>query len=253
MLGVADKRVPIQVAGEQALAEGDAFLLAHVLQAVRLPNLVRRFDNEGRGVRVVFVGMRRKPAVFGLLEGKGESVERPMRAEPDKTAQPGVDIRLVAVGITCADAAVQAITGNHKIGVVLRCQCLIVADVGLEHELHPQRQAALLQDVEQVFAPDAAKTVATRTHAAALEEHLDVVPVVQRVGDQGAGHRIGLVQIVQCLVGQNDSPAEGVEGLVALDHHDTVRRVLQLHQQAEIQPGRAATDTQDVHEEIVYA
>ena len=47
------------------------------------------------------------------------------------------------------------------------------------------------------------------------------------------------------------SGAEFARSRCALDHHHAVRGVAQLHQQREVQAGRAATDAQNIHERIV--
>ena len=59
--------------------------------------------------------------------------------------------------------------------------------------------------------------------------------------------------VVERLIGQHHAPSEGVERLVALDHHDSVQGILQLHEQTEIKPRRAATYAQYIHGAIVYA
>ena len=53
-------------------------------------------------------------------------------------------------------------------------------------------------------------------------------------------------QVVERLVGEHHAPAEGVVGAVALDDGDLVRRVVLLHQKAEVQAGRAAADADDL-------
>ena len=84
-----------------------------------------------------------------------------------------------------------------------------------------------------------------RAHAAALEEDLDVVPVVEGVADQARAFGVGHQHVLQRLVGQHHAPAEGVVGAVALDHHHAAVGALLLHQQAEVQPRRAAADAHD--------
>jgi len=93
--------------------------------------------------------------------------------------------------------------------------------------------------------------VAGGAHAAALEEHLDVVPVVERIANERGGGRVGRLQVGQRLVGQHHAPAEGVERSVALDHRDAVGGVLLLHQQGEIETGGPAANAEDVHVKIV--
>ncbi len=236
MFGVADQRVAVQVAGEQPLAKCHSVFLAHVFESVRSPDLFGSLHDEGRGAVVELVGMGLEPAVLGLLESKRERVERLVRSKPNEAAQARIDVGLVGLGVTGSDAAVEPIAGNHQICLVLRGQRLIVRNVGLEHQFHAHRQTTLLQDIEHMLAPDAAKTVTARTHAAALEKHLDIVPVVQCVTDFATTYRVGHTQVVQCLVGQDNTPSKGVERLVALDHDDPVGRILKLHEQTEIEP-----------------
>ncbi len=234
-----------QPVGEQLLAEGHALGLLHLVEAVRLPDRFGRFYDEGRGLAVELVSVRLEPAVFGLHKIEGEGVKRLFGAEPDKAAFPRVDVGLEGLGVTRSDAAVEAVAGDHQVGVVLLGEGLVVGHVGFEHQVHTQCQASVLQDVEQFLAADAAEAVAARTHAAALVEHLDVVPVVEGLTDQRGRFGIGGAQVAQRLVGQHHAPAEGVERPVAFDHRDSQRRVAPLHQQGEIEAGRAAADAQN--------
>ena len=182
--------------------------------------------------------------MLGLFEGEGEGVEGLVGAQPDEAALAQVDVGLVDLGVALADAAVEAVAGDDQIGLVLRGQRLVVGDVGLEHQLHAQFEAALLQDVEQPLAADAAEAMAAGTHLAALEEDLDVVPVVELVTDQRGGGRVGRRQVGQGLVAQHHAPAEGVEWAVSLDHRDFERRLARLHQQREVEPRGTAADAQ---------
>ena len=214
---------------------------------MRFPDRLRRFDDEGRCGGVELVGVRRKPAVFGLLEGKGERVKGFACTQPDEAAGAQLDVGPVGGGVAGADSAVQAVAGDHQIGLVMRRHGLVVGDIGFEHQIDTQRQAAILEDIEQVFAADAAKAVTARTHAAAFEKHLHIVPVIEGIADQRRTDRVGSAQVGQGLVRQHDAPAKGVKGPVAFDHRHLVRRVLELHQQREIQTGRAAAQAQNPH------
>ena len=182
--------------------------------------------------------------MLGLLEGEGEGVEQLVRAEPDEATAALLDVGLEHLGIALADAAVEPVTGDHQVGAVLGCQRLVVGGIALEHQLHAQRQAALLQDVEQALAPDAAKAVATGAHATTFEKDFDVVPVVEGLADQLGCRRVRGRQVGQRLVAQHHAPAEGVEGPIALDHGDLKRRPLLLQKQGKVQTGGPAADAE---------
>ncbi len=233
--GVRDQRVAVQRLDEELLAEGDRLFLLHAVEAGLLPDLFRRLDDEGRVGRVEPVGVRLEPAVRRLLEVEGERVEQARRAEPDEAVAPHVDVGLVGGGELAADAAVEAVAGDDEVGVGVVGGRL---DVGLEHQLDADFLAARLQDVEQALAADAAEAVAAGDDLRAADVDLDVVPVVERVEDLRRGGRVGRLQVAERLVGEDDAPAEGVVGLVALDDDDPVRRVLLLHQQREVQARR---------------
>jgi hypothetical protein len=91
---------------------------------------------------------------------------------------------------------------------------------------------------------DAAEAVAARAHLASLEEHLDVVPVMELPADQRGRFGVGGREVGERLVAQHHAPAEGVEGPVALDHRDLERRSSGLHQEREVEAGGAAADAQ---------
>ena len=241
---VRQERMALQGLREQLLAEGDRLLLLHLLEAGLAPDLLRRLDDEGRVGRVEPVGVRLEPAVLGLLEIEGEGVEQARRAEPDKAVAAHVDVGPVGGGVLGADAAVEAVAGDDEIGVGVVGRRL---RVGLEHQLDADFLAARLQDVEQALATDAAEAVAARRDPGAADVDLDVVPVVERVEDLCRARRVGRLQVAERLVGEDDTPAERVVGLVALDDDDLVRWVLLLHQQREIETRRAAADADDLH------
>ena len=242
MGGIAHQRVAVQVFGKQLFAKRNALRLVHLVQAMGAPHVLGRFNDEGRCFAVVFVGMGLEPTVLGLLKGKGKGIKGFVRAQPDKAAQAGVDVGLIGLGITGAHPAVEAIAGNHQVGLVLQCQGLVVAHVLFKQELDIEFFAARLQDVEQALAANATKAVAGGAHAAALEKHLDVVPMVEGIGNQLARGCIGLLQVVQRFVAEDHAPAKGVVRAVAFHHGDVVTGVLVFHEQSEVQTRWPTTD-----------
>ena len=182
-----------------------------------------------------------------LLERERERVEALLRAEPDEAAPARVDFRPEDLRVARADAAVDAVAADHEVGAVVRRHGALVAHSGLEDELHAKLLATRLQDVEQPLAADAAEAVAAGRDLVPLEEHVDVVPVIERLEDRPRRRLVGRDEIAERLVGEHDAPAERVVGAIALDDDDLVPRVLLLHQQAEVEAGRPAADAHDVH------
>ena len=156
------------------------------------------------------------------------------------TSIVGLEMRRVAV----ADAAVDAVGGDDQVGIG---EVATIVHLALEHQLDAQCLGAMLQDVEQVLALDAAEAVAAGGDDAALEMDVDVVPMREAVEDFLLARRIGAFQVAQRLVGEHHAPAERVVGAVALDHGDAVRRIAPFHLDGEIQARRPAADADDPH------
>ncbi|MNI12910.1 hypothetical protein D3C73_661170 [compost metagenome] len=173
--------------GEKLLAEIDRALLVHRAEAVLLVSLFRRLDDEGRGVVVELVDMRLEPAVIRLAEIEGEGIEELVGAEPDIAVRAHGEIRLKDFRITIADLRVEAIGGDNQVGIWV---VGVTIGIGFEHQFDAKRLAATLQDVQEFLAADADKTVAGRALAGALEQKLDIVPVVEGIFDFGCTLRI---------------------------------------------------------------
>jgi hypothetical protein len=94
----------VEIFREQLLAGRDRFGLVHPVEAEAAPRFFRTFDDEGRAVGSEAVGVRPDPAVLGLLEGEGESVEDLARAEPDELVRARVDVDSERVGVSVAKA-----------------------------------------------------------------------------------------------------------------------------------------------------
>jgi hypothetical protein len=85
-----------------------------------------------------------------------------------------------------------------------------------------------------------------RQHLTAIVD-VDVVPVRERLRDGGVALGIGLLEVVERRVGEDDAEAERVVRAVPLHDDDVVRRVGLLHEDPEVQPGRPAADRHDTH------
>ncbi|WP_275075645.1 hypothetical protein [Providencia rettgeri] len=87
-----------------------------------------------------------------------------------------------------------------------------------------------MQDIEQLFTPNADKAVPTTAVADAVKVNVDIVPMA-KLGGNGLGrHRVSLAQIVECRIREHHAPTEGIKRAITLNHHHAVLWVLQLHQ-----------------------
>jgi hypothetical protein len=237
----------VELRREELLAIADPLLLAHPVEARLQPHVLGRLDDERRGAAVELVDVRLEPAVLRLLEGEGEGVEPLFRAEPHEAAAARFNVGPEDVRVASANPAVESVAGDHEVCAVGRRHRVHVSDIGLEHQPDAEILAARLQDVEQPLAANPAETVAARRDLAALEQYIDVVPVVERLQDRRGRPLVGSNEVAERLVGEHDAPAERVIRPVALDDDDIVRRILLLHQDAEVEAGRPAADAHDVH------
>src|SRR5260221_373873 len=111
---------------------------------------------------------------------------------------------------------------------------------GLEHGLHAEWPATVLENVEQALPADAAEAVAAGGDGAALEVDVDVVPVVEGIDDAGVRLVIGLGEVAEGLAGKHHAPTEGVVRAVPLEHGDFVPGIALLHDKGEVQAPPAA-------------
>ena len=242
--GVGHQPLALERFGKEPFAERDRRLLIGGVEAVRPPHRFGTFDDERGRLRVELVDVRLEPPVFGTPEVEGEGVEELVRTQPDEAIGAGDDVRLELLGVQGTRARVDPVGGDDEIGVG---EGQIRVHLGLELELHSQRLASRLQNVEQPLASDSHESVPARPDATPLEAQLDVVPVAERLLDLLAGGRVPPPHVLHGGVGEDHTPAERVVRLVALHHRDVVRRIFLLHEQGEVQPRRPAANADDSH------
>src|SRR5436190_12530503 len=99
MGGVVQQWVAIEIRCKEVLAVGNRLCGTHLSEACLLPDLFGRLDNEGAGLAVESIGVRLKPAPFGLLKGEGEGIKTLVGSQPDKLAAPWLDQWLEVSGV----------------------------------------------------------------------------------------------------------------------------------------------------------
>src|SRR5579863_7538496 len=83
------------------------------VEAVGQPRFFTALDDERAGLLIESVCVDGEPDVFGLLEQKGERIERQRGAEPYKTTEAPIQLRAEGVRVRRAHAAVDAVTTNQ--------------------------------------------------------------------------------------------------------------------------------------------
>src|SRR3954449_3470644 len=76
---------------------------------------------------------------------------------------------------------------------------------------------------------------------------VDVVPVREFLRYRRGGDGIVGGDVLDSQIGEDDAPAEGDAGRIALEDGDVVRGIAQLHRDGEIQPRRPSADAGDSH------
>src|SRR3972149_6618015 len=197
-----------QMAREYLFADRDRLIDAHAVEAGATPGLFRTFDDEGRGIGIELVGMYPDPAVLGFLENKGERVvELLMRAEPDIFAGAHIDVGLEMIGMARAHARIHAVGADDQVEIPIGLEVL---RLGFELEIDAEGAGAILQDIQQAFASDAAKAVAGRGDNGIAIMHRDVVPIDEIFANKLRALRIVGVEVVERLARQDGTPARRI-------------------------------------------
>ena len=241
---VGQQLVPVEVVAEQLAHVGDRVLLTGLVEASLAPGLLAALDDEGREPGLEGVGVHAEQAVLVLAEDEGEGLELLGRAQPGEAAGAPLDARAHVLGKLLAQGAVDPVGGQDQVGVGELVQ---PGDLALELEFDAQLQAACLQQLQQSLARHAREAVAGRAHTLVADVGLDVAPVAELGADRGVALRVRVLEVAQGLVRENDAPAEGVVGPVALDDAHLDLGEALLDQDAEVEPGRPATNADDFH------
>ena len=99
---------------------------------------------------------------------------------------------------------------------------------------------------EELLAGDAGEAVAAGGDRAAAHVDVDVVPVREGALDGGERLGVGGAEVLERLIREDDAPAEGVVGSVALEDDDLVRRIRLLDEQGEVESGGSSADADDL-------
>jgi hypothetical protein len=236
--------VPLQLSLEQLLEAADAVVQAQPPEAQPGPGPGLALDDEGAGAGVEAVGVAPDPAGPGLHEGEGEGLEHLGRAQPHVAVAAGVDAGPEAVRVAAAQPAVGAVAGHHQVGPAEPGRVL---DLGLEAHADAELPGPGGEDVEQPLAAHAVAEPGQAGRRLAVDQDVLVLPAEGLLGDRLGGRRVVGPQALDQVVPEHHPPAVGDAGRVALEDGDVVARVAPLHQDGQVQPGRAATDADDPH------
>ena len=174
---------------------------------------------------------------------EGEGGEGPRRAQPDEAVGTQVDRGLERVREMVAHPAVDAVGADHEVGVQVR---LRVGHPRLEVEADAQIAAAPMQQHEQRSSRQPGEAVPGRLQTTAPVVDVDVVPVMEPLLDRAQRRGVGVGDLLQRGVREDDAEAEGVVGPVAFEDRDVSRGVVLLEEQRGEEAAGPAPDDVDL-------
>jgi 4-hydroxybenzoyl-CoA thioesterase len=186
--------------------------------------------------------MNLKPTMLGSFKRKSERRKFLLGSEPDEAAFTHIHIRIEDTGMAVSQLAIDAVGRNDQIGVAIS---VLGLDLELKGLLNAKLGGALLQNVQQLLAADAAKSMTTGTHHRAAKMHVDIVPVIKTGGDGVMRLRVGVAKPLHGLVGKHHAPTEGIARPIALDDLDPCPWQVLLELNGGIQTRRAAAKADD--------
>ena len=241
---VLEQTVPLQLLGEERLAEGQGRILVVFVEAGRLPRCLGRLHDERGAAGRILVGVNPPEPVHRLLEEEREGGKRARGAEPDEAIGPPLELGAELRGVPVPQGAAHAVRGDHH---VRRAERGRIGHFDTEAEVYLQVTGAASQDAEQGSPFDSGEAVPGRGDDRAAIVDVDVLP-----SGQGAGHLlgrlgIGLRQILLRCFGKHHAEAERIVHPVSLEHQHFVAGVGPLHQDGEVETGRSAPDNVNLH------
>ena len=117
MARIGHQGLALQRVGKDFFTKRNRLVLVGFVQAMGQPDMLWAFHDEGGGFLVKLVNVRLKPAVLGALKIKSERVVQTLGAQPDEAVGPRDDVGFEHVGMQGANTRIDAIRGNHQIGV----------------------------------------------------------------------------------------------------------------------------------------
>lgn len=131
------------------------------------------------------IGMCLELVVFGWYEDEGEGIEDFVCVQLDEMVIVLVDVGLEGVGIVGVYGVVDVVVGDEQVGLVLVCDFLVILYLGFKDQFYIEFFVVCLQDVEQVFVVDVDEIVVVVVDDVVFEMYVDVILVVEFVGDGG--------------------------------------------------------------------
>src|SRR5687767_9789588 len=113
--------------------------------------------------------------------------------------------------------------------------------------MHAFLAAARMQELEQRDARQAAEAIAAAADLVALVVDRDIVPIGEFLADALVGFWIVAQELIERVVGEDDTEAESVVIPVLLDDLDVPARLRLLGQKGEIEAAGAAANDLDPH------
>ena len=246
---VRQQPVAAEIGGEQFLAEGQAVGLAHRVEPRGAPGRLRGLDDEGAAVGVVGIGVDLEEAVRRRREDEGEDSQGEVGAEPDVLAGGGGEAAAEGGGVGRSQDRPHPVGGHHQVAPGERPQRVVVGNLGGESQVGAERRRPVRQQSQQGPAGDGGEAVAGRADQLPGVVDVDRAPPDEGGVDLQIRLVVGVAQVGQGLVGEDDAPAVGDPGRVAFPQDHLMPGPAQEDGQEE--PARPAPADPDPHDTVL--
>ncbi len=226
MRRVAHEMVTVQPLAEHPLADRDRFGGVGGVEPGASPRVFVAFDDEGRKSVFESIAVRLEHAEFVLDEEECERVERTRGAEPDEVCRAHIEMRLEdrlrvrwRIALLTPSAATMRSASRQPSN---ESRAPILATLQLKRTSTPSDTARRYRMSRRVRRAIPLKPCPP--------EVMVVSPMTTSMSSQCAKcstilavrFLVGVAEVFERLVGEDDAPSEGVAGRVAFEYRDVV-------------------------------
>ena len=175
------------------------------------------------------------PAMLSPLKDKGKRIPKGlMGSQPHEFVGSRLNraAKLLTVGVT--NFGVEPVAGHDQVGIGEAGINVCELDFLLKVQPHTQLSCPFVEKLQEALSTETNKTMTTGTLHFSRYVAVDEVPVNEFVDDTLGTDGVVRCNVVHSLIRENNSPAKGVVGFVALVDLHFMCRILELEADPQI-------------------